>query len=179
MRTRNEMNEQKFNDIIKLSNDGWGRPEIARLVKCGVSTIGYVRKFGSWEAYCKYNAEQKEKRATKKSNTENAVVEVEEYHEEKETLRKIHNCLNCAEYGNNGCGQIMFEKMTDYPDFMCEGFREKQFWLETGADESYFLQCTNCGEIITCEDTSGDIPEIYERKTRDNLYCRKCGSRMF
>ena len=32
MRTRNEMNEQKFNDIIKLSNDGWGRPEIARLV---------------------------------------------------------------------------------------------------------------------------------------------------
>ena len=172
MRTRNEMNEQKFNDIIKLSNDGWGRPEIARLVKCGVSTVGYVRKFGSWEAYCKYNAEQKEKRATEKSNTENAVVEVEEYHEEKEALRKIHNCLNCAEYGNNGCGQIVFEKMTDYPDFMCEGFSQKKNWIETGSDGfDDAIQCPYCGLWIPCND--------YEEAKKTHKFCYECGRKIF
>ena len=167
---RKNITKQAFDEIQRLSGLNFTRKEIAKAVGCGISTVGAIRTAGSWENYQDFKKMQRE-RKRKKPNNEN-----QDRYAERDFLRKLHNCEKCKEFGNNGCGYIMFERLFADGDcvdgsFYCEGFQKGSEWIETGVDRDLAIQCPDCGLYIPCDD--------YEKAKETYKFCYECGKKMF
>ena len=171
---KKKITRQVFNEVQRLSGLDLTRKEIATAVGCGISTVGAIRTAGNWENYEDLKKIRREGKY-KKANSEN-----QDSYAERDFLRKLHNCEKCKEFGNNGCGSIMFEELFADGDcvdgaFYCEGFQKrsewKETWIEIGPNSGIAIQCPDCGLYIPCDD--------YEKAKETHKFCYKCGKKMF
>ena len=167
---RKKITKQAFDEIQRLSGLNFTRKEIAKAVGCGISTVGAIRTAGSWENYQDFKKMKREIKC-KKPNNEN-----QDSYAERDFLRKLHNCEKCKEFGNNGCGSIMFKELYAYGDcfdgdFYCIGFQKRSEWIETEFNGGIAIQCPDCGLCIPCDD--------YEKAKETHKFCYECGKKMF